>query len=159
MNTSNTQTPIVQARPSRRAGRALVAAAATLAASLAMVLAAPSSAGAKSLACNIKLLVKNGKARAIKVTRFAYKDAGGKDYNEGLANKKLSPGEEEHWDNQRLENVAEGNQVAAIRVEYEDDTSGEGGWPGSPWGKAKWSTWVSQSGDCKDDRAYTFEVR
>lgn len=116
-----------------------------------------SMADAAKLACKPDVQVTNGKTKAIKVLRFGYKDADGKDRTEGLDNKKLASGEEETWKNQKLQHVAEGNPISDIRIEYRDDTSGEGK-PSDPWGPAKWTAWYTQTGDCTDSRVYKVEV-
>ena len=116
------------------------------------------NAGAATLACKPDVKVKNKESRAIKVLRFGYRDANGKDQTEGLDNRKLAPEEEETWKSQKLQHIAEGNPISEIRIEYRRDTSGEGKGSSDPWGKATWTDWYPQTGDCTDSKDYKVEV-
>jgi hypothetical protein len=137
----------------RRACSGLVTAVIALAVSF----SSPTDVGAAKLACKPDVKVKNKESRAIKVLRFGYK-ADGEDRAEGLDNKKLAPGEEETWKTQKLQHVAEGNPILEIRIEYRRDTSGDGKGISDPWGKATWTEWYPQTGDCTDGRDYQVEV-
>src|SRR5262245_52323516 len=95
-----------------------------VAAVFATSLAIAPAAHANKLACDATLEVINKKPTAIKVLSFHYV-AGRKEQNEGLANRKLAPGEKEEWKNQKLQNVATGNPITSAWVEYRDDTSGK----------------------------------
>lgn len=145
-----------------RVHRGLVTAAVACALSFGLV----PNIGAAKLACKPDLYVKNEKSRAIKVIAFEYKveeknqegEMEKKDYREGLANKKLAPGETEDWPSQKLQNVAEFNPVLAIRVEYRNDTSGEKK-RSDPWGPKYWSKWrYFRIGDCENGRDYEVTV-
>jgi len=133
--------------------RVLVATALTCAASLGLA----GNVHAANLACKPDVKVTNNKPSAIKVLRFGYKDASGAISMEGLDNKKLSKNETEEWKSQKLQDVAEGTVVSAIRVEYKNDTSGQGS-PSDPWSSATWTIWYTQTGDCTNSRTYTVKV-
>ena len=115
--------------------------------------------GAANLACKPDIEVTNLNDKAIKVLRFQYKDGGGGNHTEGLGNKKLSPGETETWKSQKLQDVAEGNRIQEIRVEYRNDASGQSEPISDPWGPAEWTAWFPQTGDCKDYTDYHIKVR
>jgi hypothetical protein len=110
-----------------------------------------SVAAAADLACHPDVKVTNKKPIAIKVLRFSYTADG--DFNEGLANKKLSPGESHTWKSQKLQGVAVGNSISATKIEFKDDTSGAKSLS-DPWGPPKWSKSFPQGGDCKDTSTY-----
>jgi hypothetical protein len=140
-----------------------IAALTAITAAAALMVAFAQKASAEDLKCEAGVEVFNDKTTAIKVLRFAYKTPDGqcksKDgCNEGLSNKKLAPGESATWPLQTLGNVAEGNPVNAVAVEYQDDTSGQKS-PSDPWGKAHWSNWHLKPGnDCKDGHTYKVHV-
>jgi hypothetical protein len=133
--------------------RALFGFAAVFAASFAVVPAA----NAAKLACNPTVEVVNKKPIAIKVLSFHYV-AGGEKRHEGLANRKLAPGEKEQWKNQKLQHVAEDNPITSAWVEYREDTSGKSN-PSDPWGSRQESHHDTHTGDCKDGRTYTLVVQ
>jgi hypothetical protein len=134
-----------------------------LAAALALLAAFASEAGAETLKCKAKVQVFNDKPTAIKVLRFAYRTPDGQckgsdGCNEQLANKKLAGGEQYTWPEQTLGNVAAGNPINAVAVEYQDDTSGQKS-PSDPWGKAQWTYWHLKPGDdCKNGHTYKVHV-
>jgi hypothetical protein len=105
-------------------------------------------AGAKDLTCHKDITVIDNKPTAVKVLRFMYKtDSAQKDfYYEGLANKKLSHGESHTWKNQKLGDVASGNPITEVGVEYRDDTSGQKN-PSDPWGPVRTKT-IPAHDDC-----------
>jgi hypothetical protein len=133
------------------------------AAALALVIGFAPGAGAETLKCKAHVEVFNEKPTAIKVLRFAYQTPDGacdskNGCNEGLSNRKLAPGETYTWPEQTLGNVAAGNPVSAVAVEYQDDTSGVKN-PSDPWGKAHWTYWFLKPGDCKDGHTYKIHVK
>lgn len=107
--------------------------------------------------CKPDLEITNGKAKAVKVLSLVYTDSGGNEFNEGLDNKKLSPGETEQWKSVKLQHVYEDNAITKIRIEYRNDTSGEKK-PSDPWGPAVKTIWFDQSGVCKDSRTYKITI-
>ena len=121
-----------------------------------LALLAATNAGAASLACKPDIKFKNLRATALKVVQFGYKDEDGDVHSEGLANKKLARDEDHTWNNQKLQHVAEGNPVTAIRFRLRDDTSGQSS-PSSPWGNRYWTMWYTRSGDCTDSTTYYHE--
>ncbi|MDH5348685.1 MAG: hypothetical protein OEY60_14615 [Nitrospira sp.] len=141
---------IVQARPTL--GYTFV----MLGVALALSFGTASQASAAKLACKPDIKVKNEKPWAIKVLSIDYKHDNGEIDTEGLANKKLSRNETEEWKNQKLQHVAAGNPITGIRVEYRDNTSGQGK-PRDPWGAARKTVFYGQSGDCTNSTTYTIE--
>ncbi|MFY9269211.1 MAG: hypothetical protein WAO55_05600 [Candidatus Manganitrophaceae bacterium] len=117
------------------------------------------SVGAAGLACNANFSIKNEKNEAVKVLSLIYK-VDGKDHTEGLSNKKLAPGEDHTWKNQSLGKLAEGNAMEMIRIEYQNDTSGEGKLLSDPWGPAVKTIWFRSEveGDCTKGRTYTLKI-
>jgi len=129
---------------------------------LALSFGTTSQVNAAKLACKPDIKVKNEKPWAIKVLSIDYKhkvneNAKEEIDKEGLANKKLSRNETEEWKNQKLQHVAEGNPITAIRVEYRDDTSGKGK-PSDPWGEARKTVFYTQTGNCTNSTTYTITV-
>lgn len=125
---------------------------------LALSFGVVANAGAANLACKPSFEITNGKDTAVKVLALYYTDGNGSDYKEGLDNKKLSGGEKETWKSVKLQHMAEGNPIGSIRVEYRNDTSGQGA-PSSPWGEAVKTVWFKQDGtDCTDGKTYEITI-
>lgn len=121
-------------------------------------LAMAGNIGAAGLACKPNFKITNNKSRAVKVLSLIYQ-AGGNDHTEGLSNRKLAPGEDHTWNNQSLGKLAENNAMEKIRIEYRNDTSGEGK-ISSPWGPAEKTIWFTEevAGDCTNDRTYELRI-
>ena len=136
--------------------RALVALAAALAVSFGAMQEASAAPN-----CKPDIFVKNNKDKAIKVLRFKYKvkDRAGT-FDEGLANKRLAPGETGDWDKVALQEAAIGNVITSTWVEYRDDTSGVGDPVGDPWGPARLSPEYEHDDgyECQTDRNYWLGV-
>ncbi len=113
---------------------------------------------AANLECEPVLKVTNFKHKSIKVLKMKYRGDSDMEYKvEGLANKVLAPNETETWASLVLEHVASGNPIKDILIKYKDDTSGENK-PSSPWGPAKWTTPIPQTGDCTNNRIYSLKI-
>ena len=130
-----------------------------VAAALAMSFGAIPQASADNLKCKIDVYTMNRKPASIKVIRFEYTVLG-KTYTEGLANKRVAPGEEVDWDKVSLQHAAIGNVITSTRVEYKDDTSGVGSPIGDPYGPPKWSKAHphTSSYPCMTDRNYAHYI-
>ncbi|RZL89435.1 MAG: hypothetical protein EOP82_19810 [Variovorax sp.] len=141
------------------APRAHRGALAALAAALAMSFGAMPQASADGLKCRIDLYAKNRTPASIKVTRFEY-TVRGNTYTEGLANKRVAPGEEVDWDKVSLQHAAIGNVITSTRVEYKEDTSGVGSPIGDPYGPPKWSAPHTHTSNypCATDRNYAHYI-
>ena len=128
-------------------------------AALAVSFGATPQAGAADLTCKPDVFAKNRKAASIKVTRFEYTVLG-RTYTEGLANKRLAPGEEVDWDKVRLQHAAIGNVITSTRIEYKDDTGGVGSPIGDPYGPPRWSDPHphTSSYPCLTDRNYAHYI-
>lgn len=116
------------------------------------------NAGAGGLGCDANFKITNEKSKAVKVLSLIYQ-VKGKEHTEGLSNRKLSSGEEHTWKNQSLGKLAEHNAMEKIRIEYRNDTSGEGK-ISSPWGPAEKTIWFTEevAGDCTNDRTYDLRI-
>ena len=114
--------------------------------------------GAGGLACDANFKITNEKSKAVKVLSLIYQ-VEGKEHTEGLSNRKLSSGEDHTWKNQSLGKLAEHNAMDKIRIEYRNDTSGEGK-ISSPWGPAVKTVWFTTevAGDCTNDRTYELRI-
>ena len=88
-------------------------------------------AGAGGLECEPDVYVENRKGASIKVLKFEYTVNGTK-HVESLVNKRLAPGEEEHWFGQKLSEAATGILITSTRVQYKNDNSGAGDGYGPP---------------------------
>lgn len=123
------------------------------------------NASAANTDCTVNLHITNGKSTAIKVVSIQYDphDIGGEESTEGLDNKKLSGGEPEDWKSVRLQDAAIHDPIARFRINYRNDTSGQGS-PSSPWGEVKQTKYLTPDntpgmvGDCEDDRTYNLVV-
>ncbi|HEU4410486.1 MAG TPA: hypothetical protein VFS43_34845 [Polyangiaceae bacterium] len=103
--------------------------------------------------CKPRVVVKNDKGAAIKVTKFRYTVAGsGELLSEDLNNKVVKARGDEDWNSETLNSAVKGVVVTSIAVDYQDDE-------GRGFGKTKTTTPVSTSGACGDDRTYTVTVR
>lgn len=71
------------------------------------------SIGASGLACKPNFKITNDKSKAVKVLSLIYQ-VEGKDFTEGLSNRKLSSGEESMWKTQSLGKLAEHNAMEKI---------------------------------------------
>ena len=80
---------------------------------------------------------------------------------ERLDNKKLSGGEPDDWKSVRLQHAAIHDPISRFRIEYRNDTSGQGK-PSSPWGEVKQTVYLDNNGegygDCRDDKTYNLVV-
>ena len=116
------------------------------------------NAGAGGLACDANFKITNEKSKAVKVLSLIYQ-VEGKEHTEGLSNRKLSSGEEHTWKKQSLGKLAEHNAMEKIRIEYRNDTSGEGK-ISDPWGPAVKTIWFTTevAGDCTNDRTYELRI-
>lgn len=118
------------------------------------------NASAQSLACKVDFKLTNEKSTAIKVVSIIY-ETDEKEFTEGLDNKKLSSGETDTWKTVKLQNVAAGNPITRFRIQYRNDTSGQGK-PSSPWGPVVKTVYLDNNGegygDCFNDRTYELAV-
>jgi hypothetical protein len=116
------------------------------------------NADAGGLACDANFKITNEKSKAVKVLSLIYQ-VEGKEHTEGLNNRKLSSGEDHTWKKQSLGKLAEHNAMEKIRIEYRNDTSGEGK-ISAPWGPAVKTTWFTTevAGDCTNDRTYELRI-
>lgn len=114
--------------------------------------------GAAGLAYKPDFKITNDKSKAVKVLSLIYQVAG-KEHTEGLSNRKLASEEESVWRTQSLGKLAEGNAMEKIRIEYRNDTSGEGK-ISDPWGPAVKTIWFTAevAGDCTNDRTYGLRI-
>lgn len=114
--------------------------------------------GAGGLACDANFKIMNEKSKAVKVLSLIYQ-VEGKEHTEGLSNRKLSSGEDHTWKNQSLGKLAAHNAMEKIRIEYRNDTSGEGK-ISSPWGPAVKTIWFTEevAGDCTNNRTYELRI-
>ncbi len=135
-----------------RMRRGLVMAAVGLVVSLGVA----ANASADRLACKVDFELTNEKPKAIKVVSIIY-ETGGKEFTEGLDNKKLSSGEMDEWKTVTLQHVAANNPITRFRIEYRNDTSGQGK-PSSPWGPVVKTVYIKADGDCFDGRTYKLAV-
>ena len=121
------------------------------------------NAGAADTDCTVNLHITNGKSTAIKVVSIVYDPhrKGGKEETERLDNKKLSGGESDDWKTVRLQHAAIHDPIARFRIEYRNDTSGQGK-PSSPWGEVKQTVYLDNNGegygDCRDGKTYNLVV-
>lgn len=154
-STSNTKsgTIALHSVPSRMWHGATIAAVG-MALSLSMV----GNVGAAGLACDANFKITNEKSKAVKVLSLIYQ-VEGKEHTEGLSNRKLSSGEDHTWKKQSLGKLAEHNAMEKIRVEYRNDTSGEGK-ISDPWGPSVKTIWFTTevAGDCTKDRTYELRI-
>jgi hypothetical protein len=126
---------------------------AALAAALAVSFGAVSQAGAAGLACKPDIYVKNRKPASIKVLKLEYMVEGDpRRYPEALDNKRLAPGEEDHWSRVKLGEAAVNIWITQTRVQFKNDNSGAGDGYGPP----KWSDWHTHTEGykCQDGRNY-----
>ena len=152
---SNIESGAGTPRPVRsRASQALGMAAVGIIVSLGMA----GNVGAGGLACDANFKITNEKSKAVKVLSLIYQ-VEGKEHTEGLSNRKLSSGEDHTWKNQSLGKLAEHNAMEKIRIEYRNDTSGEGK-ISSPWGPAVKTIWFTEeiAGDCTNNRTYELRI-
>lgn len=116
------------------------------------------NASADSLKCKVDFKLTNEKSTAVKVVSIIY-EADQKEHTEGLDNKKLSAGEMDIWKTVTLQEVAAGNPITRFRIQYRNDTSGQGK-PSSPWGPVVKTVYLKpvNGGDCFDGRVYELAV-
>lgn len=109
---------------------------------------AEGEATAGAAKCKPRIVVKNEKGAAIKVTKFKYKIEGSNDtFSEDLSNKVIKKNQSDDWNSETLNSAVKGVVITSTAVEYQDDE-------GRGFSKSKTSKWFPHTFACGDSHNY-----